>query len=60
MDELFDKYNIDEIPFSIYSFDEVIDDIGQIGYDEYLYEYYFPLNGGQYYTDTILWVEEVI
>lgn len=60
MNELFDKYNDDKIPFPLYSFDEVIEDIGEIGYDEYLYEHYFPLNGGEYYTDAILWIEEVI
>lgn len=61
MNELFNQYNDnDELPFPLYSFDEVISDIGEIGYEEYLYEHYFPLNGGEYYTDTILWVEEVI
>lgn len=59
MNELFDKYNNDEMPFPLYSFDNVIDDIGEIGYDEYLYEHYFPLNGGEYYTDNILYIEEV-
>lgn len=59
MNELFNKYNDNEIPFPLYSFDEVIDDIGEIGYDEYLYEHYFPLNGGEYYTDNIYYIEEV-
>lgn len=59
MDELFNKYNDDEMPFPLYSFDDVIDDIGEIGYEEYLYEHYFPLNGGEYYTDNILEIEEV-
>lgn len=59
MDELFNKYNDDEMPFPLYSFDEVISDIGEIGYEEYLYEHYFPLNGGEYYTDNIYYIEEV-
>ena len=59
MNELFEQYDINELPFPIYSFDDVIDDIGEIGHENYLYEYYFPLNGGKYYTNNILWVEEV-
>lgn len=59
MNELYDQYNNEELPFPIYTYEEVIDDIGGIGYDEYLYEHYFPLNGGEYYTDTILEIEEV-
>ena len=59
MDELFDKYNDDEMPFPLYTFNEVIDDIGETGYENYLYEYYFPLNGGEYYTDNILEIEKV-
>lgn len=60
MNELFNQYNIDELPFPLYTYQEVIEDIGETGYEDYLYEYYFPLNGGEYYTDTILWIEEVI
>ena len=60
MDELFKQYDINELPFPIYTFNEVIEDIGEIGYEDYLYEHYFPLNGGEYYTDTILEIEEVI
>ena len=59
MNELFNSYNNDELPFPLYSYKDVIDDIGETDYEEYLYDYYFPLNGGEYYTDTILWVEEV-
>lgn len=59
MDKLFNQYNIDELPFPIYTYNEVIEDIGEIGYEDYLYEHYFPLNGGEYYSNTILWVEEV-
>jgi len=59
MNELFDKYNNEESPFPLYTFDEVIDDIGELGYDEYLYEHYFQLNGGEFYTDAILDIEEV-
>ena len=60
LNELFNQYDDDELPFSLYTYKEVIDDIGEIGYENYLYEHYFPLNGGEYYTDTILRVEEVI
>ena len=60
MNELLERYNDDELPFPLYAYDEVIEDIGEIGYENYLYEHYFPLNGGEYYTDTILWIEEVI
>ena len=60
MNELFNNYNDDEMPFPLYTYNEVIENIGETGYEEYLYEYYFPLNGGEYYTDCILWVEEVI
>lgn len=59
MDKLFNQYNIDEMPFPLYTYKEVIEDIGEIGYNEYLYEHYFPLNGGEYYTDIILEIEEV-
>ena len=59
MNELFDQYKHDEMPFPIYTYDEVIEVIENIGI-EYLFEYYFPLNGGQYYTDCILWIEEVL
>src|SRR5690606_32308979 len=60
MNQLFNSYTNEEIPFPIYTYQEVIEDIGEIGYENYLYEYYFPLNGGEYYTDAILWIEEVI
>jgi len=59
MNELFDKYNNEESPFPLYTYEEVIEDIGEIGYDEYLYEHYFQLNGGEFYTDAILDIEEV-
>ena len=59
MNELFDSYTNEEIPFPIYTYNDVINDIGETGYKNYLYEYYFPLNGGEYYTDAILWIEEV-
>lgn len=59
MNELYNQYN-DELPFPVYSFNDVIDDIGETGYEDYLYEYYFPLNGGEYYTNVILWIEEVL
>ena len=59
MDQLFEQYNIDELPFPIYTYEEVIENIGEEAYNEYLYDFYMPLNGGEYYTDIILWVEEV-
>ncbi len=59
MNELYNQYNDDELPFPLYTYDDVIDNIGETGYENYLYEHYFPLNGGEYYTNTILWVEEV-
>ncbi len=59
MNELFEQYDINDLPFPLYTYDEVIDDIGEIGYNEYLYEHYFPLNGGEYYTDNILEIVEV-
>lgn len=59
MNELYSQYNNDdEIPFPIYTQQEVLEVMEDIG-DEYLFEYYFPLNGGEYYTDVILWIEEV-
>lgn len=58
MNKLFNQYD-DEMPFPIYTYQEVIEDIREIGYENYLYEYYFPLNGGEYYTNNILWIEEV-
>ena len=61
MNELYSQYNNDdELPFPIYTHREVLENIGETGYNEYLYEYYFPLNGGEFYTDCILWIEEVI
>ena len=59
MNELYSQYNDDELPFPIYTQQEVLEVMEDIG-DEYLFEYYFPLNGGEYYTDCILWIEEVI
>ena len=59
MEDLFSRYNIDELPFPIYTQQEVLEVMEDIG-DEYLFEYYFPLNGGEFYTDAILWIEEVI
>ena len=59
MNELFNSYTNEEMPFPIYTYQEIIEDIGEIGYENYLYEYYFPLNGGEYYTNNILWIEEV-
>ena len=59
MNELFNSYTNEEMPFPIYTYKEVINDIGETGYENYLYEYYFPLNGGEYYTNNILWIEEV-
>ena len=60
MNELFEQYDINELPFPLYTYQEVIEDIGETGYNEYLHEHYFPLNGGEYYTDAILEIEEVI
>ena len=59
MNELYGQYDDDELPFPIYTHREVLENIGETGYNEYLYEYYFPLNGGEFYTDAILWIEEV-
>ena len=59
MNELYSQYNDDEVPFPLYTYEDVINDIGEEAYNEYLYDFYMPLNGGEFYTDTILWVEEV-
>ena len=50
MNELFNKYNDDEMPFPLYDIEE-IEDI-------YLYEDYIPINGGEYYTNMISHVEK--
>jgi len=53
LDDIYNNIsNKDEMPFPLYDIEE-IEDI-------YLYEDYIPINGGEYYTDTILWVEEVV
>ena len=59
MDELYNQYKHSGLPFPVYSLNEVLEDIGEEAYNEYLYDFYMPLNGGEFYTDTILWVEEV-
>ena len=53
LDDIYNNIsNKDEMSFPLYDIEE-IEDI-------YLYEDYIPINGGEYYTDTILWVEEVV
>ena len=43
MDQLFEQYDIDELPFPIYTQQEILEVMEDIG-DEYLFEYYFPLS----------------
>lgn len=59
LDTLYFIYNIDDMPFRLYSYQDVIEHIGEEGYNEYLTEQYYPVNGGEYYTDAVISIEEL-
>ena len=59
IDNIYNNYPKNKLPYRLYTYDEVIDNIGVDGFDNYLFECYLPVNGGEYYTDVIEYVEVI-
>lgn len=59
LDGVYWSYSNKDMPFTLYTYEDVIECIGVAGYKNYLYEEFTPLNGGEYYTTNIVGIEDL-